>query len=213
MWIFFDYDFAREGAIDESEVASGENHADDPPGQADLEAVVGGFCAVGGQRVDGIARGKNHWVDAEDDASEHAGDVQARREEGFAFVVFDEFELDAGETCYGEQRQNQAQRPGGEIFFYLWLDLEGDCGDDHGECELCPPYSACQGRGSLAYRAVGFHAHPESAVHHQDCEGQHADQDGVPVENSDVVAELKISPQWFEEIAAGVEGNAANDVG
>jgi len=75
--IFFNADFAGEGAVDKNEVAGGEHHAHDPPDQADLEAVVGGFRTVDRQRVDGIACGKNHWKHAKDDAGKHAGYVEA----------------------------------------------------------------------------------------------------------------------------------------
>ena len=41
-------DFAGEGAVDVDEVDGCEDHADEPPGEADLQAVVGGFSVVDG---------------------------------------------------------------------------------------------------------------------------------------------------------------------
>src|SRR5450631_4480799 len=98
--IFFDYDFSGEGTVDVGEVSGSQDHADDPPDQADFQAVVGGFRAVDGQRIDGVAGGEDHGEKTEDDTSEHAGYVEAGGEEGFGFVVLDEFELDAGEAGY-----------------------------------------------------------------------------------------------------------------
>jgi len=60
MGIFSGDDLAGEGAIDEGEVTGGEDHADDRPDQADLQAAVGGFRSVDGQRINRITRGKNH---------------------------------------------------------------------------------------------------------------------------------------------------------
>src|ERR1700732_2921016 len=104
--IFFDDNLPGEGAINEGEISGREEHADDPPDEPDPQSIVRCYCAVYRKRVDRIACGKNHGEDAEDDAGEHAGDVQARAEESLAFVVLDQLELHAYETRDREQRQN-----------------------------------------------------------------------------------------------------------
>ena len=97
-------DFAGEGAVDVGEIDGGEDHAKDPPDEANLQAIVGGFGVVDGEGVDGIASGQDHRVDAKDDAGQHAEKIRARGEEGVALVLAAEFEGDAGETRDSEQR-------------------------------------------------------------------------------------------------------------
>ena len=88
--VFFDDDFSGEGAINEGEVAGGQDHADDPPDQTAPQAVVGGFCAVDGERINRVASGKNHGEQAEDYAGQHAGYIQAGGQERFWFVALDQ---------------------------------------------------------------------------------------------------------------------------
>lgn len=121
----FGGDFAREGAIDIGEVNGCEGHADDPPNEADFEAIVGGFGVVDGKRVDGIARRKNHRINAKDDAGEHPEQVHAGREKSIAFVLAAEFKGNASESGNGEKREDVAERPGFEIGGDLRLDAEG----------------------------------------------------------------------------------------
>lgn len=47
--IFVDGHFAGEGAVDVGEVARGENHAEDPPDEANFQAIVTGLGVGYGQ--------------------------------------------------------------------------------------------------------------------------------------------------------------------
>jgi len=75
-----------------------------------------------------------------------------------------------------------------------------------------PPCVNSDLRGPVIHRALGFHLHPQRAVHRQGEQRQHADQNRVPVQNSGLFAQPKVRPQGLKEIPAGVEGNAAHDI-
>src|ERR1700730_4423286 len=60
--VFFNNHFARERAVHKYEVPCRENHSKHPPDQADLQAVVACLGRADRKGIDGVARGKNHWV-------------------------------------------------------------------------------------------------------------------------------------------------------
>ena len=211
--IFVEGDFAGEVAVDEDEVADGQRDAEEPPDQADFQAVVRRFGGGDRQRIDGIASGQHHRVQAEDNAGEHAGEIGGGREEGLVLVAFDDFELHAGEAGDGEQRENQAPRPGGEIGFELRLNLEGDRSDDGGECGDGPPNPAGESSGALADRAGGLELDPQRSVHDKSEQGKNTNQNRVPIEDAGFLTDGEVGPERLEEIAGGVERDAADHVG
>jgi len=127
--IFSNRHFPGEVAVDVDEITSGEDDAEEPPNQAYFQPIVRGFRARDGKRVNGIAGGQHHGVKPEDDTSEHAGQIRTGCKKGFALVTLDDLELDAGESRNCKERENKAPRIRGEIFPYLWLNFEGNCGN------------------------------------------------------------------------------------
>src|SRR6202023_1871130 len=96
-------DLASEAAVDVCEVARREEHARDPPGQPDPEAMNGSRHRGGGQaQLACGARGQDVRVQAEGHGGEHAGDVGARGEEGVTVAPPRPVEDDADQAQDGD---------------------------------------------------------------------------------------------------------------
>ena len=168
------------------------------------------FC--NGESKEWIAGWQDHGINAEDDAGEHAEKIGAGSKEGVQLILAAQFECDAGETRDSEERKNIAERPGFEVGGHLRLHGEGDGSDDRGEGEHAPPGDARDLSGAFAERAGGFELHPQSTMHHQGKQGDDADEDGVPIEDSGLIAKTEIRPERLKEVAAGIERHTANDI-
>lgn len=194
------------------EIEGGQGHADEPPDEADFQAVVGRFGVLDRQGKRGIAGRQDHGIDAEDYTGEHAEKINAGCQESVQLIFAAEFEGNAGEASDGEEREDVAERPGFEISSHLRLHAKSNRSDDCGEGEQAPPGEPRDFRRAFTERVGCLQLDPQGTVHHQRQQGEHADQDGVPVENSGLFAQPEIRPQGFKEVAAGIERNAADDI-
>lgn len=123
--IFVNGNFAGERAVDIGEIACGQDHAEDPPDEADLQAIVAGLGVGDGERVQRIAGGEHQGINAEDHAGQHAGQISARSKEGFVLIALAQFKKYTCQSSYGEQREDQAPGPVGEVVQDLTLHAEG----------------------------------------------------------------------------------------
>src|SRR5215475_7148091 len=204
--------FPGEGAIHVGEIAGSENHADDPPDDANFQAVIAGLGVGNGQRVHRIASGQDHRIDAENHAGEHAEEIDARRKESIEFLAAAQFELHTGKSGDRKRGKNVAGGPSPEICDDLRLHLEGDHGQQPGENQNGPPGRGGNARRASANRALGFQLDPERAMHHENDKSCGTNQNGVPVEDAGVVAEPEIRPERLEEVTGFIEGDTPNHI-
>src|SRR6202140_1984990 len=154
--VFSYHHFSGEGAVNKGEVTAGQDDAEGPPYQSNLQPVGSSFGAGNGERINRVASRQHHGVNAEDHAGQHARQIRAGGEEPFALITPDQLEADAGDSRDREQRKHKAPGPSDEVFFHLRLNLEGHRRDQGGQRENAPPNSASQLAGALIHGAGRF---------------------------------------------------------
>ena len=91
--------------------------------------------------------------------------------------------------------------------------MDGGAEADDGENRQLDANRADDAAGAVGELARGLDGEPESSVERERDQGDDAADNRVPVENAGMGTGLPVGPQGQEEVAVGLERNAAQDVG